>query len=809
VHQQEEILNLSFSDDDSAVNMAITSTGEPVIGLGSNDIPEEDVPTFRTITETNMRNDKFKIDHRIIRVELQGDAAQLLGVPAAIAEIMDEERRNPGVNDFVGFTIHSNSGGKDIEVEFRRQTEISEAAVMNELSSVVQSNTLFLMDRRLEVEVTRVSDFRGKGLPEAENYKKLSLNSHMIPVKNVASKHFRNKANYNNAYSDLCFLAAINIGIEHKKFEASFKTTADQTAWRDARQQTSKKFVQNVEALHVRCNIDFAHGCSSEKIQEVEHILQDYRLVVYDGRSNLSVRYRGYSGPDKKTTLFLFYNNDENHFHYITRIAAFLGTRIFCDVCEMGVNNKIHKCGSRERCKKCSTHFKSETAENTSVSAATHIKCSGCNVSFYSDMCYSRHLDNKLCETRKVCLDCGFMYKIIKNDSAHVCGSTFCKNCRKHCPQPHHCFVKKLPAPKHPETKDAHTLVSFADFESRQEDMIATGVYQHMVNLAHVETTCIKCRDREIHPPEICIICGPRSHTIDSLDDPDLDVLSEFLEYCAQKAARKKLSNNTLTPKMDHVVLFHFGQGYDTVFILQTVLDSPLWHINSIILNGRKIMKLEMTHLKTGVCLKILDFFNYIPKSLSSLSAAFKLPETSIKGDFPHYFNKKENYNFCESYLPNLDFWQVDNMNEKQRQRIMEWHSKEDARLRATGERFNFKKALRDYCVTDCIILRQSGTIFRNEFIKRGTDPFLDCFTLASLCSRIYRMNYYSEGSIGLIPKNGYRGKQSLEGLMYLAWCEIVEGHEISHAGTQKEIYICGSPVDGYYEANGEKIVYE
>jgi hypothetical protein len=66
------------------------------------------------------------------------------------------------------------------------------------------------------------------------------------------------------------------------------------------------------------------------------------------------------------------------------------------------------------------------------------------------------------------------------------------------------------------------------------------------------------------------------------------------------------------------------------------------------ILTRRKIMKMELLDKKSGVTLHFIDFLYFCPKPLSSLSAAFKLKKSVQKLDFPHLFNKRENYEYNE-----------------------------------------------------------------------------------------------------------------------------------------------------------------
>jgi hypothetical protein len=131
-----------FWDEDMwvDVNQAPTVYLAPPVNHIGGGIPELEVPTFRTISDSKTHNQNFRITQRKERVELNEDGQNIFGIPAVLAKIMGEERQNAGKNNFLGFLISSPNSGKNIEIEFRRQTQISEAHALDQISSVIQSN---------------------------------------------------------------------------------------------------------------------------------------------------------------------------------------------------------------------------------------------------------------------------------------------------------------------------------------------------------------------------------------------------------------------------------------------------------------------------------------------------------------------------------------------------------------------------------------------------------------------------------------------------------------------------------------------
>jgi hypothetical protein len=244
------------------------------IGCGNE---EEELPSFRTIYDQTKTNDKFKIAHRNIRIGLNSNAS-LLSVTAALSDIVNEERARDTPNDFFGFTINSDTGGKEIQVEFKRRSQVQVDDISLAFESVVQSNDQFLLGTNMDVEVVTVQDSHGKG-KEKDNYKKLSANNNMIDAHPISDTLKIQFGLFGMTYKNVCLLVAINVAIEHHIYTNSAKTTPQKSAWKSARRQNTKKFVEGVQKLYKKCKIDFSKGATHTIIREVEAALDTYRLV--------------------------------------------------------------------------------------------------------------------------------------------------------------------------------------------------------------------------------------------------------------------------------------------------------------------------------------------------------------------------------------------------------------------------------------------------------------------------------------------------------------------------------------------------
>ena len=115
---------------------------------------------------------------------------------------------------------------------------------------------------------------------------------------------------------------------------------------------------------------------------------------------------------------------------------------------------------------------------------------------------------------------------------------------------------------------------------------------------------------------------------------------------------------------------------------------------------------------------------------------------------------------------------------------------------------------MKTYCRSDVDILQRCILIFRDLFIdSTDIDLFEACMTIAMACNIVYRSNFSSENSIGIIPKHGCRecDGQSVETQKWMKFLEIHRGVKIRSGFGGKE-RIGKYRIDGsYYDAHGKK----
>ena len=308
----------------------------------------------------------------------------------------------------------------------------------------------------------------------------------------------------------------------------------------------------------------------------------------------------------------------------------------------------------------------------------------------------------------------------------------------------------------------------------------------------HVPNLCVAqlCCDSYVNENDLKILCefyGVRQHVYEG--DECLDKFFNF----AIRYKKKSFKN--------FVCIAHNAKAFDAQYILKHVVENKKHSVPEVILNGRNIIKLEI-----GMT-KFIDSLNYLPMKLSSFPKTFDLAEGVETGFFPHLFSTLENQEYIGSY-PNISYYTPDSMGKEEHEAFLPWYKDVSCGL------FNFKNELKQYCIQDFNILRQSCMKFRKIFLQVGkVDPFAESVTIVSACSRIYRKNFLHKNTIGLIPHNGYvrADQHSQKSIEWLLWEEKCKGRKIVHAGrTREHVLIEGPRVDGYlYELNTKGAVYQ
>ena len=97
----------------------------------------------------------------------------------------------------------------------------------------------------------------------------------------------------------------------------------------------------------------------------------------------------------------------------------------------------------------------------------------------------------------------------------------------------------------------------------------------------------------------------------------------------------------------------------------------------------------------------------------------------------------------------------------------------------------------------DVTVLRQACQMFRRDFIEVGNvDVFLESYTIASACNKVFRKRFLKPETIGLIPSGGYicNRNYSKKTLMWILHMEEEDSCKVLHARNGSEVRLPDLP---------------
>ena len=269
-----------------------------------------------------------------------------------------------------------------------------------------------------------------------------------------------------------------------------------------------------------------------------------------------------------------------------------------------------------------------------------------------------------------------------------------------------------------------------------------------------LQTACHVCQDEELTEGATCANCGSRCGRCSQMRQGEF-LFSPCPDSCGKRelvfsgddAAEQFCSYVTRKQCNDSILIAHNAKSFDLYPVLEVLIDRHSIRPSKIIYNGSKIMYM---HIANKLNLTFMDSLNFLPMKLAKIPEAFGLQEL-CKGYFPHLFNTKNHQNYVGPY-PGLEFYGYEYMSVGERKKLAEWHT------RKTGDTFDFKQEMLQYCRSDVDILRRGCLEFRklmidvtslkennipaNKTTKNssswGVDPF-DFVTIASVCMGIFK----------------------------------------------------------------------
>lgn len=635
--------------------------------------------------------------------------------------------------------------------------DIPSTALLDEISKIAQSNRTFSGEGVLVVTFTRVINPEGRGYQDDLQRRFEEINKCVVTITNYNRHHAavrgwpvkkggRNGVQITVKANNFCGVYALYIGMAHRKSSATLKIEDTNFYNWARRSQHTKEFAREVDRLMAECGLDLvARGMDLNDFEKVQHHFREYRFKVCD--KDGGVLFCGnIERPEYGEVLIIL---EDGHYNFCTSQASLYGYRYECPNCGRHFSNKDkHSC---ERIHYLCGHTRC-------AGEPRGMSCRVCRATFKTKECYNNHLlvgpraVFPKCETYKKCHLCGVMYTItgaLSSRPAHTCGEKFCAPCDEIVPRGHLCYMK--PKKALDQTKingmEKRSLITVYDMECTQEQCMEQGRLRHVPNVICSITSCAVCWSQASITGK-CKNCGERELSLTDFGDGVSTLASQFLNWAAKKA-RGELKGVRRQKNSVHYIIGCYAGRYDHQFLMAAALTDPTWEVSSPIMRGNKIVSTDLC--KNDVTLRLLDFYNYVPKSLAAMCKAFGLDSSLAKDSFPHKFNRQQNYAYAAAALPPKENWSPEGMDTTRRTKFDKWWAESDQHLRATGELWIFKDRIVRYCQLDTQILHGALKAFALDYFELGVFPVHESSTIASLSMLIFERCFMKPKTIGAL----------------------------------------------------------
>ena len=543
---------------------------------------------------------------------------------------------------------------------------------------------------------------------------------------------------------------------------------------RDTR-KTNKKTLQLqtslAEQLHLMAGVP-KRPCGRDQLEKFQEYLatQDppFQIKVFCDL----VKKPLYVGPTKvEDDHIICLLKSGNHYDGIASVQGFLNTSYYCHLCDKSFNTddpENHPCQGRA-CRACGEHQCPDRFKKATIA------CKDCHCLFRGPSCLDQHTLSGYCAKFSTCSICCARYKTGK---VHSCGEAKCPSCGKMKDlTSHQCYIQ----PEEEEEGLEPTLFVYADIEAM---MLPNRQFQP--NLLCYQTS--EGEEDALWGEECC-----------------WQFVQKLEKLAWIPAGKKKKKERPV------IVLFHNLKGFDGVFILKTLYQHR-WRVTKQFSMGAKVLSFKCGPItfKDSLC--------FLPYPLSAFPDTFKITETK-KGYFPHAFNTPQNQGYVGS-IPDKQYYDPDGMKPEAKEKFDAWYEEQQE---LKGCKFDFKKELLEYCLSDVKLLKAGCEEFTKQFSQEARfNPFEQCTTIAAACNSYWRRSIQEDTSaakIAVCPLRGWHGaqiNQSNAALQWLAYEESLlplggDGDQIKHArnGGEKKVRTSKGQefVDGW--CKNEKIAYE
>jgi hypothetical protein len=213
----------------------------------------------------------------------------------------------------------------------------------------------------------------------------------------------------------ICILVCILIG---ETLINNSTQSSHRIYWTD---EKIKSYKEKALAFYNKHAAFLGYSSGLDLIKKIQILMQGFRIILFERVSGKNIIYAG--PPNIKFDNIYLVESQlyPGRFDVLKRPAAFFSFRHWCHKCLVFSYNK-----QRHFCIRLCLHCKEPDCSNRFGKTKFCLKCFRI---FKSIRCYNTHIQTKLCEKLKRCMDCMKEYERLPNDPPHLCTINNCQKC--------------------------------------------------------------------------------------------------------------------------------------------------------------------------------------------------------------------------------------------------------------------------------------------------------------------------------------------------------------------------------------------
>ena len=169
----------------------------------------------------------------------------------------------------------------------------------------------------------------------------------------------------------------------------------------------------------------------------------------------------------------------------------------------------------------------------------------------------------------------------------------------------------------------------------------------------------------------------------------------------------------------------HNGSAYDTQFIYKFAHEFFGARKVKVLLPMNRMIELNI-QIRTGFRMSLIffkDSYKFMNLPLRLFPKSFGFHNELQKGFFPQLLNTRVNMNYSSNCLPDMPYFEIEQMNKEEKNRFLDWYEIENDRLKNSNEIYDLHEKMKKYCCNDCYVLSTAFSRFNKSMINKLKKP--------------------------------------------------------------------------------------